>query len=56
MQTTLLMVPLHSLGKDVHKEVQHDLFGHVTQFALASVSHDTNGIANSTIAFLVSRW
>ena len=42
-------------GQDDEGEVQHDLFGHIMLLALASASHDTEDIVNSTIAFLTLR-
>ena len=56
MQTTLLMVPLHSLGQDDQNEVQHDVLDHVTALAQASTSNYANGIVNGTITFLISKW
>ena len=49
MQTALLTAPLHSLDQDDQNKVQHDFSGHVTSLAQVSVSHDTDGIVNSTL-------
>ena len=55
MQTALLMVPLHSLGKGDQNEVQFDFIGQVTSLAPSSASHNADGIVNSTITFLMYR-
>ena len=53
MLMALSKEPLHSLHKDNQNEVQHDLFGHTTQFAPALASHDADGIVNGTTTFLM---
>ena len=48
----LLMTLFCLLGQDNSNKVQHDIFGHVMPVL---ASHDTDGIINSTIAFVSSR-
>ena len=48
MLITSSVKPTHSLGQDEQSEVQHDIFGHVTQLALAWASHNVNDIPNCT--------
>ena len=42
------------LSHDDQNEVQYEVFGHMTPLALASASHDTDGIVNGNTAFLRS--
>ena len=49
-------VPMDLFVQDDENEIQHDFFGNLTLFALASASCDDNGIVSSTIAFIKSRW
>ena len=47
---------IYSLGQDDQNVVQHDSFGQVTSFALASATHDAHGIVKGTTEFLKWRW
>ena len=55
MWMVLSIAPLHSLGQDDWNEVEPDTLSHVMSLALASVSHNANGVINGTIAFLRSK-
>ena len=49
---TLSMAPLHALMESDSKEVQHQVSGHKTPFALVSTSHDADFIVNDTLHLL----
>ena len=42
------------MGHDNQNEVQSDFFGHVIPLALASASHNPDGVVNGTITELHS--
>ena len=49
----LKITSFHSLCEDNQNRVQ---LGHIMPLALVLLSHDVNGIINSTIPFLMSEW
>ena len=56
MQNASSMTPFCSLCEDSWNKVWHDSFGHIMLLAPVHVLHDPNGILNSPILFVRSRW